>query len=63
MSLPLVIVLAPLALLAAALVPALGVQFALKHWYRPAERMPLEDAWAARFDEHLGSSPTSALLG
>ena len=62
MSLPLVIALVPLALFTAALVPALGVQFALKHWYRPAERIPLEEAWAARFDEH-GSSPRSAFQG
>jgi len=52
-SLPLVIALALLALFVAALVPALGVQFAPKHWYWPAQRLSLEEAWAVRFDRHL----------
>jgi hypothetical protein len=62
MSLVLVIALAPLALFAALLFPALSVQFALKYWFRPAERVSLEEAWSVRFDEHL-SSPSSAFQG
>jgi len=59
MSLALLIALAPLALFAAVLFPAFSVQFALRYWVRPAQRLSLEEAWSARFDEHL-SSPSSA---
>jgi hypothetical protein len=59
MSLALFVVLAPFALFAALLFPALSVQFALKYWFRPAERVSLEEAWSVRFDEHL-PRPSSA---
>jgi len=52
------VILVPFALLAAALVPALCVQITLKYWFRPAERVSLEEAWAVRF-EHA-SGPTTA---
>lgn len=54
MSLGFVVLVASVALFAVALIPAVCVQFALKYWYRPAERAPLEEAWAARFDEQIG---------
>ena len=53
MSLALALVVVPVALLAAALIPALCVQLALGFWYRPAARLWPEEAWTARFDERL----------
>lgn len=52
MSLGLVLLVAPVALFAVASIPALCVQLALGYWYRPAERLSLEEAWALRFEEH-----------
>ena len=40
------------------LLPLFYLQFALGYWFRPAERLSLEEAWARRFDEVLTlSSP------
>lgn len=35
------------------LLPALYLQFALGFWFRPAERVSLEEAWAQRFEDVL----------
>jgi hypothetical protein len=40
------------------LLPAFYLQFALSYWFRPAERLSLEEAWARRFEDVLTlSSP------
>ena len=54
MSLGLALLIAPIVLLTAALIPALLVQLALGYWYRPAERIALEEAWAVRFESQVG---------
>jgi hypothetical protein len=43
----------------ALILPALAVQYALRYWVRPAQRELLEDAWSARFEEHLRALTSS----
>jgi len=38
------------------LLPVFYLQFALGYWFRPAERVALEEAWALRFDDVLLAS-------
>lgn len=38
------------------LLPVLCLQFALGYWFRPAERLSLEEGWARRFEEVLALS-------
>jgi hypothetical protein len=38
---------------AALLLPAIYAQLALRHWFRPAERLPLDEAWSLRFEDAL----------
>jgi len=56
MSLGLILLVAPVVLFASALIPALLVQLALSYWYRPAERISLEEAWASRYDEQCAAA-------
>lgn len=49
LTLSLLVLLAVLTLL----LPAFYLQFALGYWFRPAERVSLEEAWAQRFEDVL----------